>query len=617
MLCPEFIQYVTQFDICLLQETHLFPEEHESLIIPEGYEILSWPRRYTELFRKQFGGVAALIKSCLKVKFNKALSSPDIMVLELNDLIVINAYLLPENQTWEPFTDVSPFDCLRELLTALAESDRSVIIMGDLNARTGARGLLPRNSYDLSVSTRGRALLRICSELDLAILNGVDKFKESSKFTSYQPRGMAVVDYAITNVMLVPQITKFEVSDPLLEWADHAPLVLNTTCASVVMDQPAERMSRKRKLELFDSNKDLDVLQKEILDATLSKEARLARLYGRACSQSNPIEVYTAGYHENRPVSGDVAGAGVYWGNNSSRNISCRVPGRQTKYRADLLAIRNALELGPPRATLQIYTCSKQSIRSLYDLAPTLASRSWNAENGDLLRQCADLIKQRQGAIKFIQLRDLSKNKHAEAAYNLARLGADLIAEVDVLSKPLRAENSNNTEMDSLEQDMGAKIEAVMLSDAENPRENTSTIPDSPLASHRDRSKLQAVKAALREKLLGAETEASFWTAAKEIMNGKDSTYPVTADQLKEVFEKRMNPMSPTPQSFDADLLKLNCSLANAIPDRTQDTTPERFFSRPFTVDEVAAAKVRLEERKDSAKGIDRIGYREILEIED
>lgn len=77
-----------------------------------------------------------------------------------------------------------------------------------------------------------------------------------------------------------------------------------------------------------------------------------------------------------------------------------------------------------------------------------------------------------------------------------------------------------------------------------------------------------------------------------------------------------MNPLDPIPKTFDTNLLNLNIAMAKAIPQQTQDTTEELFFSKPFSVEEMASAKVHLENRKASATGIDGIGYKEILDID-
>ena len=60
MLCPEFTDIIMKYDIFLFQETHLYPLEHESLNLPENFNVISQPRNYKKAFVKQFGGVIAL-----------------------------------------------------------------------------------------------------------------------------------------------------------------------------------------------------------------------------------------------------------------------------------------------------------------------------------------------------------------------------------------------------------------------------------------------------------------------------------------------------------------------------------------------------------------------------
>ena len=83
MLCPDFVHNLTQYDICILQETHLYSLDHESLNLPRNYNIMSLPRKYKSMFKKQYGGVAVLYREDLPVKLNKCLSSANVMVLDI------------------------------------------------------------------------------------------------------------------------------------------------------------------------------------------------------------------------------------------------------------------------------------------------------------------------------------------------------------------------------------------------------------------------------------------------------------------------------------------------------------------------------------------------------
>jgi tRNA A37 threonylcarbamoyladenosine synthetase subunit TsaC/SUA5/YrdC len=53
----------------------------------------------------------------------------------------------------------------------------------------------------------------------------------------------------------------------------------------------------------------------------------------------------------------------------------------------------------------------------------------------------------------------------------------------------------------------------------------------------------------------------------------------VTAENLREVFEKRWNPPAVMPTAFDEIRHKINQTLALIIPETTQDTSPEHFFA--------------------------------------
>ncbi|KAG1886047.1 ribonuclease H-like domain-containing protein [Suillus subluteus] len=74
--------------------------------------------------------------------------------------------------------------------------------------------------------------------------------------------------------------------------------------------------------------------------------------------------VYSDGACKGNGQVGSVAGVGVWWGWNDSRNIAERCPGDQTNNRAELIAIVRALETAPfSQRPLMIKTDSKYSIQ--------------------------------------------------------------------------------------------------------------------------------------------------------------------------------------------------------------------------------------------------------------
>ena len=109
------------------------------------------------------------------------LTSADIPVMSADWATVVAAYILPEVSDWGPFTDTSPYDKLMELLTVLGEDEKPVLILGDLNARTGVNSSQPsllRASADAlsSPSPRGNSLLRVCRSERMTIFNGLPQF---------------------------------------------------------------------------------------------------------------------------------------------------------------------------------------------------------------------------------------------------------------------------------------------------------------------------------------------------------------------------------------------------------------------------------------------------------
>ena len=292
MLCPDFLNTITQYDMCLLQETHLYPLEHKSLNIPESFKVISLPRKYKKAFKKQFGGVIAFYNKNISVSLNTSASSTDIMVLDLEDLTIINVYILPEYQTWDKFTDVDPFQSLQESLTSLQERNCPVIAMGDFNARTGLIGSpnYPRKSEDVSISTRGRALTLFCATSNFILLNGTALFGEKTQnYTSFQPRGNAVVDYLTVNETGLDAVSKFEVLPPQLEWSDHAPLSVGLKFSTYLPQQPRPPGHKKNNLKIvpYNEKNPLDVLQKQITQAVLTPEAKLAPLWSSTCLIKN------------------------------------------------------------------------------------------------------------------------------------------------------------------------------------------------------------------------------------------------------------------------------------------------------------------------------------------
>ncbi|KAF7374452.1 Reverse transcriptase domain-containing protein [Mycena sanguinolenta] len=101
-----------------------------------------------------------------------------------------------------------------------------------------------------------------------------------------------------------------------------------------------------------------------------------------------------------------------------------------------------------------------------------------------------------------------------------------------------------------------------------------------------------------------------------EILDDRPVEPAVSPEQLYESFKARLNPPEHIPDHFDADLHEIMEGLANTIPSRTLDRTPQRFFSRRITIEDIISVKRKLRVKSfRSAKGVDEVSYSKIPTI--
>ena len=144
----------------------------------------------------------------------------------------------------------------------------------------------------------------------------------------------------------------------------------------------------------------------------------------------------------------------------------------------------------------------------------------------------------------------------------------------------------------------------------ERPLEPPEHVSDLAYVRYLQESRLQA--------LTNSRNEGEFWKEFKEMMDPVQRPPKVSVEQLLGVFERRMNPADTPPPHFDQLRQAVNETLADSLPDSTTrtDTSEALFFTRPFSVAEVAATKEHIRAHcLGSAKGIDRISYEKVLKL--
>ncbi|KAJ7165281.1 ribonuclease H-like domain-containing protein, partial [Mycena filopes] len=208
-------------------------------------------------------------------------------------------------------------------------------------------------------------------------------------------------------------------------WSDHAPLVLKLCIPKIpVVTNPGLPYIRNKLREAAESHAYLDVLLRDSLESKKSSEEKRAGFYGPVHHVGNAVKVYSDGSCFGNGTPAARAGAGVYYGPGSPFNVSMRVTGEQTNNRGELLAILHAVSTVPLNKSLELYSDSTYSIRSIVYLAPGHAEKGWKCTNADLLQDITGWVKSRSAPIHFKYVKAHSGNGHNDGADAAAKDGA-------------------------------------------------------------------------------------------------------------------------------------------------------------------------------------------------
>ncbi|KAJ7722801.1 hypothetical protein B0H16DRAFT_1431231, partial [Mycena metata] len=115
---------------------------------------------------------------------------------------------------------------------------------------------------------------------------------------------------------------------------------------------------------------------------------------------------------------------------------------------------------------------------------------------------------------------------------------------------------------------------------------------------------------------MDAPSAGVFWNEIKKLADPKPAPVSVSADSLKDVFETRLKPAEVLPTQFDSIQHDINKILCTLLPEETEDSTPEGFFSRKWDAKDMGRLKDHLRKHSlDSSSGEDQTTYAELLEI--
>jgi hypothetical protein len=219
----DFVSFCTSFDFVCFVETFTFSFDIDIFV---GFKAFCQPATKLSVFGRPSGGVVCLIKNELApfikqikvVKGNFLLFDIDKDLFGLSkNVLYVCAYVPPDGSNYYSFleTDIDGISMLEDcLVDQMLDGDHLLILSGDLNARTAdisqsinteldmfdsLRECGPvnsdRKSQDKSLTKYGKALLDMCTALDLCILNGMCYGDLDGRFTYLCDTGGSVIDY--------------------------------------------------------------------------------------------------------------------------------------------------------------------------------------------------------------------------------------------------------------------------------------------------------------------------------------------------------------------------------------------------------------------------------------
>ena len=238
---PDFIDMLKEFDICFLQETWM----NTDIQIDSFCSFNLYATRIHSKGRCS-GGMVALVKQNIRKKVKFVGKKEYGIWLKVNKdiindekhLYIGGVYIPPSNSKYAP---TKPFESLERDVSDL-QATGSILVLGDLNARTGGlhdfllnyegdskMGLNfqpiemepdKRFNTDLFTNMYGKKLTQLCIKSNLLICNGRVEGDLPGRHTCFKPNGASVVDYGVVSAESINQVTYFQVQPPNI-WSDH------------------------------------------------------------------------------------------------------------------------------------------------------------------------------------------------------------------------------------------------------------------------------------------------------------------------------------------------------------------------------------------------------------
>ena len=248
---PSCIKLVQQFDISVLTETW---KRDTSKLDLEAFSDFSQVRQNHFNAIRHSGGMTVLVKNTIRQGVRLAEDPEGFIWLRLeksffklqNDVFLCEAYVPLSNTTKNIHSKTDYFGNLENSILKYREKG-DILIMGDLNSRTGREGNMyhennkyiteiapennnktslkgDRSSCDDKTNTSSWKLLNICHNHNINIANGQIPGDRLGNFTCLNNLGASVVEYLLADRNIWEKMLKFKVLNPTFD-AEHAPIM--------------------------------------------------------------------------------------------------------------------------------------------------------------------------------------------------------------------------------------------------------------------------------------------------------------------------------------------------------------------------------------------------------
>ena len=234
-----------------------------------GYRFIEVkPHKRTNIKKGRLsGGILVYYREALHKYIKKCQSNNYYLWLEIDKSIffsleksikLIIAYNPPENS---PYCNKEIFEEISTNLLKYANINSPVLLIGDLNSRTGEnpdyeeadkteedsglfknRTVIPTKRYncDKNTNSMGLKLINLCKAFDLNILNGRSPGDPNGSFTFYDNnKGASTIDIGVASDPLLPLIKSFTVLQEM-EYSPHCKIVLRIKNMKQIVEKPIE-----------------------------------------------------------------------------------------------------------------------------------------------------------------------------------------------------------------------------------------------------------------------------------------------------------------------------------------------------------------------------------------